>query len=715
NFNTPINKELFSKEAEKLLKDLEEENSWMFETYHVDEENINEKGIVNYYVWTDVFTCPGCTHELAFWEVAADKETGRVNKEFSCPHCNLTLTKRKMERVFETVYDEFLSRSVSKAKQKMVRINYTYNNKKYDKVPDKKDLELLKRIDKLGFNSWVPVAQLPEGHNTKQPISSHGYTHVHHFYTKRILYILSELNNLISNSKFKKQLKMLFTSQLINISKLNRYRPEVTFPYNPLNGTMYIGSQISEANPFDAYKNKLKNFIKAYKADSKNSVIGCSSSSNINMRENSVDYIFTDPPFGANLNYSELSYLWEAWHKVTTNNKEEAIINNVQRKALPEYQDLIENCFKTYFKVLKPGRWMTVEFSNSQASVWNAIQEAIQRAGFVIANVSTLDKKQGSFKAVTTTVAVKQDLIITAYKPLHVLKKAVDKKGEKDIAMNFITNHLEKLPTFLGEKGDAKLIIERTPRVLFDRMVAYHVQNGIEIPFSSGDFQALLLQKFPEREGMVFLENQVAEYDKKRILIKDFIQTNLFVTDESSAIEWLRQNLLNKPQKTQDLHPDFMKELQHINKHEMLPELGELLEQNFLQYGGNNTVPDQIVSYLKRNYKDVRGLDADDSAMKKKAMNRWYVPDPNKQADLEKLREKSWLREFSSYIDEINKTKKKLKQFRTEAIRAGFKTAWSDKDYKKIVDVGARLPEKVIQEDDKLLMYYDNAQIRLGI
>src|SRR5699024_11533792 len=53
--------------------------------------------------------------------------------------------------------------------------------------------------------------------------------------------------------------------------------------------------------------------------------------------------------------------------------------------------------------------------------------------------------------------------------------------------------------------------------------------------FSSGDFQALLLQKFPEREGMVFLENQVAEYDKKRILIKDFIQTNLFVTDESSA------------------------------------------------------------------------------------------------------------------------------------------------------------------------------------
>jgi hypothetical protein len=60
---------------------------------------------------------------------------------------------------------------------------------------------------------------------------------------------------------------------------------------------------------------------------------------------------------------------------------------------------------------------MTVEFSKTQASVWNAIQSALQEAGFVVANVAALDKKQMSFKAVTTTTAVKQDLIISAYKP----------------------------------------------------------------------------------------------------------------------------------------------------------------------------------------------------------------------------------------------------------------------------------------------------------
>lgn len=70
---------------------------------------------------------------------------------------------------------------------------------------------------------------------------------------------------------------------------------------------------------------------------------------------------------------------------------------------------------------------------------------------------------------------------------------------------------------------------------------------------------------------------------------------------------------------------------------------------------------------------------------------------------------------FEGYVEELSKSKKKLKQFRTEAIRAGFKKAWSEKDYETIMKVGERLPESVIQEDDKLLMYYDNAQIRLGM
>lgn len=190
---------------------------------------------------------------------------------------------------------------------------------------------------------------------------------------------------------------------------------------------------------------------------------------------------------------------------------------------------------------------------------------------------------------------------------------------------------------------------------------------------------------------------------------------SLFVSDETSAIEWLRQQLMTKPQTRQELHPNYMREIQHIAKHELLPELDELLEQNFLLYDGSEDVPSQIHAYLSTNYKDLRNLDKSDPRLKEKAKGRWYVPDPNKQADLEKLRERALLREFESYKEELEKSKKKLRQFRTEAIRTGFKKAWSEKDYETIVKIGERLPENILQEDDKLLMYYDNALVNLGM
>lgn len=245
-------------------------------------------------------------------------------------------------------------------------------------------------------------------------------------------------------------------------------------------------------------------------------------------------------------------------------------------------------------------------------------------------------------------------------------------------------------------------------------MVAYHVQNGYLIPISSGDFQSGIEHRFPMRDGMAFLETQVAEYDKKRIA-KEFTQMSLFVADENSAIEWLRQQLMKKPQTRQELHPNFMKEIQHIAKHEVLPELDALLEQNFLIYDGIEDVPSQIHTYLSSDYKELRNLAKNDNRLKIKAKDRWYVPDPNKQSDLEKLREKSLLREFEAYREEIINNRKKLKQFRTEAIRVGFKKAWGEKDYHTIVSIGERLPESVLQEDDKLLMYFDNSQIRLGL
>lgn len=127
--------------------------------------------------------------------------------------------------------------------------------------------------------------------------------------------------------------------------------------------------------------------------------------------------MFVDPPFGFNIFYADLNKIVEAWHRVISDVRGEAVIDEYMDKDIHVYQRLIQGCFAEFYRVLKPGRWMTVVFSNSQAKVWNAIQVALQEAGFVVAEVTTLDKKQGSFKQVTSTNAVKQDLVISAYKP----------------------------------------------------------------------------------------------------------------------------------------------------------------------------------------------------------------------------------------------------------------------------------------------------------
>lgn len=721
NYNTSVDMEAFSREAERILTEVEKELGWMYETHHIDEKG-NPKvdmdgkpiiGRINYTVWSDVFVCPNCLGEIVFWDVAVDKEVGKVNDTFYCPTCGAQHTKRSVERAWESRFDAARGEVIQQAKQVPVLINYSVGNKRYEKKPDKEDLNLIAKIEGMEIPFWYPSDRMPDGDESRRNDDA-GITHVHHFFTKRNLWVLSLLFKLVKETISPLQFLFVFQSAIQRSTKTNRFRYGGT---GGLSGTLYIPSLTFERTIPQLFETKLDDFIKSKNNHedimmSSSSVQSLSDISNCPLED--IDYIFTDPPFGGNLMYSELNFLWEAWLRVFTNNKSEAVVNRAQGKGLTEYQRLMEAAFREYYRVLKPGRWMTVEFSNSQASVWNAIQEAIGRAGFIIANVSILDKKQGSFKAVTTTTAVKQDLVISAYKPSEEMRRQIEAhQNSVETAWIFVREHLAQLPVFIGRNEEAQVIIERTPRVVFDKMVAYHVRNGLPVPISSADFQEEVARLFPMRDGMLFLETQLAEYEKKRMTVKEFIQQNLFVTDENSAIEWIRQQLLKKPQTRQELHPEYMKQIQHIARHELLPELDQLLEQNFLQYEGNEPVPDQIVSYLRRNYKDLRELNREDPKIHVKALHRWYVPDPNKQADLEKLREKMLLREFEHYKSELVGNRKRLRQFRTEAIRAGFKRAWTEKDYETIVLVGERLPESVLQKDDKLLMYYDGAQTRM--
>ena len=483
-----------------------------------------------------------------------------------------------------------------------------------------------------------------------------------------------------------------------------------------MSGNLYMPVVRMEKNIFDVLSRKLKKLEIAEKTKLEQESIAITTTQSLTniseLPDNVIDYIYTDPPFGANIIYSEMNSILESWLKVRTNDLDEAVIDETRNRKFDDYALLMRACFSECYRILKPGRWMTVEFHNTQASIWNLIQTAIGESGFVIAQVDVFDKGSTTILADIRPGAAKQDLIISAYKSYGEDERRFElKSGTEEGLWGFIRTHLKQLPVFVSKNDQAEVIVERQNHLLFDRMVAFHVQRGVTVPLSATEFYAGLEKRFPLRDGMYFLPDQVAEYDRKRMTVKEVLQLQLFVSDEASAIQWLKQQITKKPQTFQDIHPQFLQEIRGWLKHERLPELSELLEQNFIRYDGNSEVPSQIHSYLSSNFRELRNLSKSDPALKAKGKDRWYVPDPNKAGDLEKLRERSLLHEFREYTES---KQNRLRVFRLEAVRAGFKKAWQERDYKTIITVARKISETILHEDPQLLMWYDQATTRTG-
>lgn len=716
NYNLPFSVAAFQQKAKQILNELENELGWMYETTH----RAGAKGRINYTVWSEVFTCPDCGGEVVFTDVALDKESQRVLDEYPCPSCGATISKRSLDKRYVSEFDPTIGQPVRKPKRVPVLINYSYNGERFDKRPDDSDLAVLERVSRLPLPATVPVTKLPYMHMTHERarMDNAGITHVHHFYLARQAQALGRLWGIClaeSDSRERDMLLFAFDQLVRNLSLQNSFEP-LAFSQNARGqkGVYYIPAQVSEVSPWYFLDGKVSRLAKAFAGipfSAGDAIVGVADCKALGLPDNSIDYVFTDPPFGENIYYSDMNYVYESWHGVITNAGPEAIIDRAKKKGLNEYQDLMRHCFEEYNRVLKPGRWMTVVFSNSSNAVWRAIQEAMGAAGFVVADVRTLDKQQGSYRQVTST-AVKQDLVISAYKPTEALARTLELgTSSAEGAWAFVREHLAKAahPVVVGD--EVQVIAERTAQMLHDRMVAVHVQRGLAVPMDTAEFLAGLSARFPSRDGMYFLPEQAAAYDRARSRAKGVGQLDLFVQDEATAIEWVRQRLTAKPQSFSDLQPQFMKEVRNWPKHERALELRDLLRDNFLEYDGDGEVPPQIHDYLSQQYHELRGLEKTNSKLVAKARGRWYVPNPAKQADLDKLRARALLKEFEEYTQGGTT---KLKSFRTEAVRAGFKAAYDRRDWNLIVRVARRLPDAVLQEDEKLLMYYDVAATRLG-
>lgn len=359
NYNTPVDVAEFEKEAKRILKEVEDECGWMYETIHTDGKT---KGKINYTVWSDVFSCPNCGTEIVYFNEAVKIGKGVVESDFQCPSCSQWLSKspagksflekgtrqisEKVERVWEGGFDNLLKTITKTAKQVPVLISYSIKGKKFKKAPNNHDLMILKKIVDTSVTSWVPIYEIPKGDKTNDPFSV-GIKNVHQFYSKRNLIALSKLWQ-----KLPRKMKWIATSFLSrNLTKCNRFVVNSHNPNGringPLTGTFYIPSESVEQSALELFEDKI---IKSgWKI--KENLIQTGSSTDLNqILDESIDYIFIDPPFGANIMYSELSFLWESWLAVFTNNKEEAIENKSQNKSNDDYRVLMQKAFMRFLE-----------------------------------------------------------------------------------------------------------------------------------------------------------------------------------------------------------------------------------------------------------------------------------------------------------------------------------------------------------------------------
>lgn len=673
NYTNRINATEFKKAAFEIYNMLYDELGYLFE--FTNETGI--RGIINYIVWSEEQVCISCGKNFVYWDVAIDIDNDSQQETYQCPSCGTLINKKKSEKRMIHDFDTVLNQATEKCSFVPVFINYTIGGKRNERLlleDERRDLGCFQ----IPNNIYIPISKLENGDKTSDPFRL-GIHYLHQFYSNKNITILARFKELIEayncNDRLKSYLRIWFTSCQSRLHKMNRYTAKHHRHVGPLANTFYVSSTPTEISPFYFIKSK----IAANKLDiisDKNIVNQVCSATTSLIKENSIDYIFTDPPFGANIMYSELNFVWESWLGLKTNNKTEAISNRTQHKSLFDYQEIMTKCFQEYYRILKPGKWITIEFSNTSASVWNSIQLALQTAGFVVSAVTDLNKGRAGLQGIVGVVAVNQDLAISCFKPSNELTLKFEESYDKGKnAMDFIDELLVHLPVHVEKNHSTTAIIERSPKILYDRLISYYVQHAYPIPMDANDFQKELRERYIERDGMFFTATQAAEYEEKKKNAPEFVSLGIIVSDEASGIQWLKNQLRDTSKTYQEIQPEWMQAINGLRKNDILPELKQILEENFIEMEGS----------------------------------KWRLPNIQDDVDKETLRTKSLLREFKKYVEAASKPKAKIKEARVEALRAGFKQCYIEKDFKTIILVGDKIPQNLRDEDEILLQFYDIA------
>ncbi len=482
--NPPIHTE-FEKEAKNLI---ERSSKKLKDIYTVLDDN-GGKGTIRYTIWTDVIICAKCKNESTFWKEIVSFNPLNINSTFTCPSCKHQEKASIIEKVFEKKIDP-VSGNIKEIKKRLpCRIYGQTGNRKWSREATELDYKNSEKFNNLLSSLNIPNIEIPWGDLYRSGYHK-GITDLHHFYTNRNLITLASLWNEVDNSPehLQSALKLLILSYNASHSTLmtrvvvkQNQNDFVITGAQP--GVLYISSLPVEKNIFLGLKRKIKTFSTSFRiVNNSKSIVSVinSSSTKLDLEDNSIDYIFTDPPFGDYIPYSELNFFNEAWLEKITDNTNEVIINKSQGKDLKKYKNLMSDVFREMYRVLKDDSKSTVVFHSAKANIWHALQSSYRSAGFEVELSNVLDKLQSSFKQTNSNIKVQGD-------PLLLLTKQ-KKIFDEEVSWEPI-DILTKLLNEARMNNDKK---EFSKERLYSRFINKFLSNGREVPLDAKCFYSLV-------------------------------------------------------------------------------------------------------------------------------------------------------------------------------------------------------------------------------
>lgn len=481
---SPPDPERFRVAATALLDAAEASHAWFYDTIDPD----GARGTMRHIIWSDVLVCPSCSTETTYWEGAVRRDPLRLERSFTCGDCGVETQVSRCERAVDRVYDHLLDREVEQ-KRRVPAVVYGSTGKTKWKRPAVPDDEFAcERAAKEPIPSSAPCAEIEWGDLFRSGYHR-GMTHLHHFYTPRNFLALATLWDLVDDFEedVRPALRLLILSfnathsTLMTRVVVKRGQRDFVLT-GAQSGVLYVSSLPVEKNVFEGIRRKAKTFFDAFEtvrgSESTVSVVNASSTS-LGLPEGSVQYVFTDPPFGGYIPYAEINQLNEAWFGTMTDREAEIIMSPAQGKDVVKYGGMMAEVFAEISRVLDDDGQATVVFHSAKADVWEALINAYDGAGLSVRTASVLDKTQASFKQVVSDVTVKGDPLIL----LGRTKRRVDSSRLESVE--------EVAAIVLSEAHASRVPAERTRERLFSRFVSRCLVEGVAVTVGAADFYEL--------------------------------------------------------------------------------------------------------------------------------------------------------------------------------------------------------------------------------